>query len=115
MAQPVYLQDRFYLMRTSLPSCIQLPLIGDNNFKLKPQFINILPMFHGLESEDAYFFLREFEEVCLMMKISHLIDEAIRLRFVPFTLKDLAKKWLYSLAAGSVSYTHLTLPTIYSV
>jgi len=27
-----------------------------------------------------------------MMKISHLIDDAIRLRFVPFALKDLAKK-----------------------
>jgi len=37
-----------------------------------------------------------------MMKISHLIDDAIRLRFIPFSLKDLAKKWLYSLAAGSI-------------
>ena len=53
-----------------------------------------------------------------MMKISHLVDDAIWLRFVPFALKDLAKKRLYSLAADSiisVSYTHLTLPTIYSV
>ena len=38
-----------------------------------------------------------------MMKISHLVDDAIRLRFVPFALKDLAKKWLYSLAAGSIT------------
>jgi len=38
-----------------------------------------------------------------MMKISHLEDDAIRLRFVPFTLKDLAKKWLYSLAAGYIT------------
>ena len=30
----------------------------------------------------------------------HLVDDTIRLRFVPFALKDLAKKWLYSLAAG---------------
>ena len=35
-----------------------------------------------------------------MMKIPHLTDDAIRLRFVPFALKDLAKKWLYSLAVG---------------
>ena len=55
------------------------------------------PKFHGLESEDAYFFIRQFEEVCLMMKISHLVNDAIKLRFVPFSLKDLAKKWLYSL------------------
>ena len=79
-------------MRTSLPSCIQLPSIGDNNFELKPQFINTLPKFHGLKSEEAYFFTREFEEVCLIIKISHLADDAIRLRFVSFALKDLAKK-----------------------
>ena len=34
---------------------------------------------------------------------SHLADDAIRLRFVPFALKDLAKKWLYSLAVGSIT------------
>jgi len=38
-----------------------------------------------------------------MMKISRLVDDAIRLRFVPFALKDLDKKWLYSLAAGSIT------------
>ena len=101
MAQSTSLQDRFYPIRTSLPSCISLPSVGDYNFELKPQFINTLPKFHGLESEDAYFFIREFEKVCLMIKIPHLIDDAIRLRFIPFALKDLAKKWLYSLAAGS--------------
>jgi len=37
-----------------------------------------------------------------MMKISYLIDDAIRLRFVLFALKDLAKKWLYSLAVSSI-------------
>ena len=38
-----------------------------------------------------------------MMKIPYLVDDAIRLRFVPFALKDLSKKWLYSLAAGSIT------------
>ena len=70
---------------------------------MKPQFINTLLKFHGLESEDAYFFVREFEEVCLMMRIPQLGDDAIRLRFIPFSLKDLAKKWLYSLAVDSVT------------
>ena len=74
-------------------------IVGEYNFELKPQFINTLHKFYGLESEDAYFFIREFEEVCLMMKIPHLVDDTIRLRFVPFGLKDLAKKWLYSLVA----------------
>jgi len=39
-----------------------------------------------------------------MIKISHLADDAIRLRFIPFALKNLAKKWLYSLAVGSITF-----------
>ena len=77
--------------------------IGEHNFELKSQFINTLPKFRGLESEDAYFFIKEFEKVCFMMKISHLVDDAIRLRFVPFALKDLAKKWLDILASDSIT------------
>ena len=103
MAQPPFLQDRFYPIRTSLPSCIQLPSVGEHNFELKPQFVNTLPKFHSLESKDAYFFIREFKEEYLMMKIPPLVDDAIGLRFVPFDLKDLAKKWLYSLAASSIT------------
>ena len=30
-------------------------------------------------------------------------SDAIRFRFVPFALKNLAKKYLYSLAAGSIT------------
>jgi len=37
------------------------------------------------------------------MKIPNLEVDVIKLRFVPFSLKDLAKKWLYSLEAGSIS------------
>ena len=75
----------------------------DNQFELKPQYINTLLKFHGFESEDAYFFIKKFEEVCLMMKISNLGVKAVKLHFVPFSLKNLAKKWLYSLEAGSIS------------
>jgi len=77
--------------------------VGDNQFELKPQYINTLLKFHEFESEDAYYFIREFEEVCLMMKIPILGVDAIKLRFVPFSLKDLARKWLYSQEAGSIS------------
>ena len=69
MAQPTSLQDRFYPIRTSLPSCILLSSVGEYNFELKPQFINTLLKFHGLEYKDVYFFIREYEKVRLMMKI----------------------------------------------
>ena len=79
-------------MRTSLPSCIRLPEANDNSFKLKSQFINTLQKFHGLELEHVYFFIREFEKVCVIMSIHHLGDDVVRLRFIPFALKDLTKK-----------------------
>jgi len=90
MALPTSLQDRFYSIRTSLPSCIWLPEAKGNTFELKPQFIRTLPKFYSLESENVYLFIREFEKVCLMMRIPQLGDDAVRLRFVPFSLKDLA-------------------------
>ena len=37
------------------------------------------------------------------MRIPQLGDDAVRLRFIPFSLKDLTKKWLYSLAVDSVT------------
>jgi len=103
MTNQVSLQDKFYLIRTSLPSCFRSLEANDNNFELKPQFINTLPRFYGLESEDANFFIREFEEVCLMMRFPQTGEDTVRLRFIPFALKDIAKKWLYSLPVGLIS------------
>ena len=63
----------------------------------------MLPKFHGMESDDAYMFITEFEEVCAMLKIQQLNEDAIKLCFIPFALKDTAKKWLYSLTTHSIS------------
>jgi len=38
-----------------------------------------------------------------MMKIADLGVDAVMLHFVSFSLKDLVKKWLYSLEVGSIS------------
>ena len=38
-----------------------------------------------------------------MMKIPQLGDDAVKLRFVPFALKDLAKKCLYSLTKNFIT------------
>jgi len=61
----------------------------------------MLPKFSRLESEDVYMFISEFE-VCILMKIQQLSDDAIKLRFIPFSIKDNAKKWLYSLGTNSI-------------
>ncbi|XP_077232805.1 uncharacterized protein LOC143871649 [Tasmannia lanceolata] len=100
---PKSLRDRFYPARTAQPSCIRLPVAQGNNFELKSQFISLLPHFHGLPSEDAYLFLREFEDVCALIKMQQLTDDAVKLRFITFSLKEGAKKWLYGLPTNSIT------------
>ena len=63
--------------------------------------INMLPKFTGID--DAYIFIREFEEVCATMRLQQLLEDEIKLRLINFALKDQAKKWLYSLPNQSIT------------
>ena len=49
--------------RTGSPSCVIFPPDA-SRFNFKPGIIQRLPTFYGFESENLYFHLREFEEVC---------------------------------------------------
>jgi len=48
----------------------------------------MLPKFIGLEN--AYLFLREFEEICSMIHIPNIPIDVARMKLIPFTLKDSA-------------------------
>ena len=61
--QPRTLRDFMHPTRTGSPSCIVFPPDA-SRFNFKPGIIQLLPIFHGFESENPYFHLREFEEVC---------------------------------------------------
>src|SRR6516165_10171999 len=85
---PITLRDKCFPSRISQPSCIHItPTIG--NIELKPNIVNLLPIFTG--TTDAYIFIREFEEVCGGM--TRIQQDAVNLRYIPFVLKDSAKKW----------------------
>ena len=55
-----------------------------------------------MRTEDAYLFIREFEEICVTMRPKHVLEDEVKLRLINFALKDNAKKWLYSLPNQSV-------------
>ena len=65
--QPQTLKDLCYPVGSVQSSCIRLSQLNANNFKIKSQIINMLPRFTGME--DAYIFIRKFEEVCATMKL----------------------------------------------
>ncbi|XP_073307370.1 uncharacterized protein [Primulina huaijiensis] len=87
--------------RTSAPSCLVFPPDA-SHFNFKPGIIQLLPNFHGLDSENPYMHLREFEEVCNTYNDLNCSMNTIRLKLFPFSLKDKAKTWLQNLRSGSI-------------
>jgi len=87
--------------RTSVHSCIVFPPDA-SHFNFKPDIIQLLPSFHGLDVENSYLHLREFEEVCNTYNDSNCSMNTIRLKLLFFSLKDKAKTWLQNLRSGSI-------------
>ncbi|CAN6472344.1 unnamed protein product [Victoria cruziana] len=73
--------------------------IGAAHYEIKASIINMFHSFHGLKSEDPYRHLDEFLNVCRTERISHIEDDALRLRLFPFSLWEKAKYWLKSISA----------------
>jgi hypothetical protein len=64
--------------------------------EIKQGLMAILPDFRGLENENPYVHVRAFEEVIGSFYAQNVIETA-KLRFFPFSLKDKAEGWLYTL------------------
>ncbi|XP_070679073.1 uncharacterized protein [Malus domestica] len=84
-------------------SCIVRPEITANQFELKPSFIQMLPSFYGLSTEDPNLHISDFVEICETLKIHGAINDAIRLRLFPFSLKDKGNSWFNYLPANSIT------------
>ncbi|XP_026459868.1 uncharacterized protein LOC113360586 [Papaver somniferum] len=81
------------------PLCIQL----EDEIELKSTLLNSLPKFHGLAGEDPNRHLQEFHMVLVSVKPMDVETYNDMLRAFPFSLKDMAKEWFYSLPAGSIT------------
>ncbi|CAL9024807.1 unnamed protein product [Prunus brigantina] len=87
---------------TDQPSCIVYPQLTVDRFELKSGMIHLLPTYYGNTTEDPYMHIKQFFEICATIKIQGLDDEQIKMRLFPFSLKDKAKSWLYSLPNASI-------------
>ena len=88
--------------RTSTPSCMAFPDVA-GNFDVKLCVIQLLPKFHGLDSESPYLHPREFDEVCATLQYNNVTDDFVMLKMFPFLLKERAKSWLHSLRPNTIS------------
>ena len=69
---------------------------------MKPYLVPLLPTFHGMENENPYNHIREFEEVCATFKEGAVDMEVLKLKAFPLTLKDKAKIWLNTLRPRTI-------------
>jgi len=97
----ITLRDYMNPTRTIARSCIFFPPDA-SHFNFKPDIIQFLPSFLGLDLENPYLHLREFEEVCNAYNDSNCSMNTIRLKLFPFLKKDKAKTWLQNLRSGSI-------------
>ena len=88
--------------RSTNASCIVLPA-GGNSFVIKTNIIGHLPTFHGMESENPYLHIKEFEDVSATIFDGKTSSEIIFLKLFPFSLKDKAKIWLNALPSKSIT------------
>jgi len=72
----------------------------------------MLPKFFGLESEDAYMSISEFEEVCAMMKIQQLSDDAVNCDSFSFRFETMLRSgyttWPSTLSGMGKTYHSLS-------
>ena len=93
------MRDHIHPPRVSAPSYIVPPA---ENVVVKPYLVPLLPTFHGMENENPYTHIRDFEEVYTTFKEGEIDMELMKLKAFHLTLKDKAKIWLNSLRPRTI-------------
>ena len=93
------MRDHIHPPRVSAPSCIIPPA---DDVVVRPYLVPLLPTFHGMENENPYTHIREFEEVCTTFKEGVPDMDLLKLKAFPLTLKDKAKIWFNSLRPRTI-------------
>ena len=93
------MRDHIHPPRVSAPSCIIPPA---EDIAVRPYLVPLLPTYHGMENENPYAHIRDFEEVCTTFKEGMMDMDLLKLKAFPLTLKDKAKIWLNSLRPRTI-------------
>ncbi|XP_021802118.1 uncharacterized protein LOC110746220, partial [Prunus avium] len=98
------LKESLAARANDVPNCIVYPEQEEgDSFEIRHHMLEILPTFRGLPNEDAHIHIAKFIVGCKNILIKGFSAEAIKLRIFPFTLKDKAETWLFTLPANSIT------------
>ena len=95
------LQEILKPQRTTTNSCIHLPEEA-NQFLMKLEMIRLLPVYQGVDSENPYSFMRDFEDVYSAFLSTGSPLHIIFMVLFPFSLREKAKIWFHSLPPNSI-------------
>ena len=87
--------------RTTTNSCIHL-LKEANQFLMKSKMVRLLPMYQGVDYENCYSFMRDFDDVCSAFLSTRSPLHIICLVLFPFSLMEKTKIWFHSLTPNSI-------------
>ena len=93
------MRDHIHPPRVSAPSCIIPPA---EDVAVRPYLVPLLPTYHGMENENPYTHIRDFEEVCTTFKEGMMDMDLLKLKAFPLTLKDKDKIWINSLRPRTI-------------
>ena len=83
---------------------VNAPLQRGANFKIDSHILGLLPTFLGVPSEDPYRHVDKFSQVCEFNQFHNVPSEMAKMRFFPFTLKEMAKEWFFTLGREFASW-----------
>ena len=93
------MRDHIHPPRVSAPSCIVPPA---EDVVVRPYLVPLFLTFHGMENENPYTHIREFEEVCTTFVEGAIDMDLLKMKAFPLTLKDKAKILLNSLRPRTI-------------
>ncbi|XP_074300401.1 uncharacterized protein LOC141631660 [Silene latifolia] len=99
----VPMRDKLAPKKVVNPSIVKPP-IQANNFDVKASLLQLVQgnQFGGGATENPNEHLNEFLDSCDMFKANGVLEDAIRLRLFPYSLRGSAKEWLKSCEPDSL-------------
>ena len=93
------MRDHIHPPKVSAPSCIIPPA---EDVVVRPYLVPLLPTFNGMDNENPYTHIRDFEELFITFKEGTIDMDLLKLMAFPLTLKENAKIWINSLRPRTI-------------